>query len=293
MNLPQKSRTGLDWKLRLRLAIECSASLRITGLCLSLAALLAAGCTSPIGADRVTTRQAYGQVDANALRTGAPGADTDSLLHRYGLDLLAASQPDEAVRQLQQKALANGERNLLFALAELSYVAGDHIRRSVKPWDSRDVRDYYLGSAVYAYLFLFGEGKDPKPGPFDRRFREACDFYNYSLGLALTEPRSTNATIRLDYGRRRLPVGEIELRLQDTPQASMAKGFEKILLADQFRVRGLSVRNREAGVGAPLICVGAAEPGLGIRRSSPATVFLRAPGSLAEIAAGSIANNSP
>ena len=91
------------------------------------------------------------------------------------------------MRQLHQKALATGERDLLFALAEMSYVAGDHIRRSVKPWDPRDARDYYLGSAVYAWLFLFGEGKEPPPGAFDRRFREACDFYNYSLGLALTE----------------------------------------------------------------------------------------------------------
>ena len=130
------------------------------GPVLGLAALLLAGCAAPIGADRVTTRQAYAQVQANALRTGKPSGETVSILHRYGLDRLAARQPDEAVRQLHQKAVATGERDLLFALAELSYVAGEHIRRSVKPWDPRDARDYYLGSAVYAWLFLFGEGKD-------------------------------------------------------------------------------------------------------------------------------------
>ena len=91
-----------------------------------LAALLLAGCVAPIGADRVTTRQAYAQVDANALRTGKPGAETVSILHRYDLDRLAARRPDEAVRQLHQKAVATGERDLLFALAELSYVAGEH-----------------------------------------------------------------------------------------------------------------------------------------------------------------------
>src|SRR5215470_187988 len=73
---------------------------------LVLAALLVAGCTAPIGADRVTTRAAYDQVDANALRTGKPSANTVSLLHRYNLDSLAARRPDEAVRQLHQKALA-------------------------------------------------------------------------------------------------------------------------------------------------------------------------------------------
>src|SRR5438046_2230101 len=45
--------------------------------------LLLAGCAAPIGAERVSARQAYGQVDANALRTGhrspapAPFPDRD------------------------------------------------------------------------------------------------------------------------------------------------------------------------------------------------------------------------
>jgi pimeloyl-ACP methyl ester carboxylesterase len=253
---------------------------------LGLAALLLAGCVAPIGADRVTTRQAYAQVQANALRTGKPSGETVSILHRYDLDRLAARQPDEAVRQLHQKAVVTGERDLLFALAEMSYVAGEQIRRSVKPWDPRDARDYYLGSAVYAWLFLFGEEKDASSRAFDRRFREACDFYNYGLGLALTGRRSTNAVVYLESARRRLPVGDIELRLGQNELASRLSQCEQILLADQFRVRGLSVRNREAGVGAPLIAVWPTDPTLRWRRGVPATVLLRLHGSLADLAAG-------
>jgi pimeloyl-ACP methyl ester carboxylesterase len=59
-----------------------------------------------------------------------------------------------------------------------------------------------------------------------------------------------------------------------------------MLLADQFRVRGMSVRNRAAGVGAPLIAVWPTDPTLGWRRSVPATVLLRLQGSLADLAAG-------
>jgi hypothetical protein len=44
-------------------------------------------------------------VEANALRTGKPSATTVSWWHRYDLDLLAARQPEEAVRQLHEKAL--------------------------------------------------------------------------------------------------------------------------------------------------------------------------------------------
>ena len=255
-------------------------------LSLALAALLLTGCVNPIGADRVGTRRAYDQVDANALRTRKPSAETVSLLHRYDLGPLAARHPDQAVRQLHQKALATGDRDMLFALSELSYVAGDQIRRSLKPWDQRDARDYYLGSAIYAWLFLFGEGKGPAPSAFDRRFREACDFYNYSLGLALTGPKCTNDTVQLVSGRRALPVGEIELSISQTGLGSRLGEFHEILIADQFRVRGLSVRNREGGVGAPLICVGAETLDMGVRRSSPATALLRAPRSLAEVAAG-------
>ena len=106
------------------------------------------------------------------------------------------------------------------------------------------------------------------------------------------EPKSTDAAIRLETSRRRLPVGEIELRLKETPLALRATDFAKVLRADQFRVRGLSVRNRTPGLRAPLICVGASLEGqLGIRFSTPATVFLRLPASLAEIAAGSSAGS--
>ncbi len=271
-------RGSREW---LRLKLDTA----LTVLAVSLAAVLGSSCTAPIGADRVTTREAYAQVEANALRTGQPSADTVEILHRFALDRLAARQPDEAVRQLHQKALATGERDVLFALAELSFVAGDHIRRSLKPWDARDARDYYLGSAVYAWLFLYGEGASAPPGVYDRRFRAACDFYNYGLGLALTGRRNTNGVVELMNGPRRLPVGEIELRLKDSPLMARVGGFEQILLADQFRVRGLSLRNRAAGVGAPLICVNPPVEESGFRPSSPATLFLRGPATLAEIAA--------
>ena len=251
-----------------------------------LAVWLLAGCVAPIGADRVSTRQAYDQVQANALRTGKPGASTMAILHRYDLDRLAARHPDEAVRQLHQKALATGDRDVLFALSELSYAAGDRIGRSLKSWDPREERDYYLGAAVYAWLFLFGDGQAARPDFLDPRLREACDFYNYGLGLALTATHDTNRLVRLEEGRRRLPVGALEVRLNLTNFPGRLDDFEQFLLADRFRVRGLSVRNREAGIGAPLVAVRRFDSQLGVRRCAPATAFLRLPASLGEVDAG-------
>ena len=175
-------------------------------------ALLLAGCQAPIGADRVSPRGAYKQVTANALRTSTPSSDTMSVLHRYGLSELAKERPDEAVVRLHEKAVASQDRTLLFALAELSYAAGDQIGRSVQPWDPRDARDFYLGAAVYAYWFIFGDTNTvhTPAEAFDRRFRTACDLYNYGLGLALMERRGTNGVVILDGAKRRLPVGEID-----------------------------------------------------------------------------------
>jgi pimeloyl-ACP methyl ester carboxylesterase len=258
----------------------------LAGLAAVVATILLAGCVAPIGADRVSTRQAYAQVDSDALRTGNPSADTVAVLHRYDLDRLAKQQPDEAVRRLHKIAHENGGRDTLFALAELSYLAGDRIRHSIKPWDPRDPRDFYLGSAVYAWLFLFGQGQEAPPAFLDRRLRQACDLYNYSLGLALIGGKDTNGIVRLQEERRRLPVGAIDLKLDLSNFPTGLDQFDKFLLADQYRVRGLSVRNRLPGVGAPLLAVRKFDPELGVSRCVPATAFLRLPGSLDEVEAG-------
>jgi len=251
-------------------------------------ALLLVGCHAPISADRVSTRNAYQQVEANALDTSTPSADTLSVLHRYGLSKLAKTRPDEAVVRLHEKAVASQDRNLFFALAELSYAAGDQISRSVQPWDPRDARDFYLGAAVYAYWFIFGDTNTvhTPAEALDRRFRVACDLYNYGLGLALMERRGTNGVVILDGAKRKLPVGEINFDYSREKFPFPPEDFEKFLLADEFRVHGFSVRNRVGGIGAPLIAVGKVEESLRLQRSSPATIFLRLQGSVRDLASG-------
>src|SRR5436190_18907486 len=103
-------------------------------------ALLVTGCisTTPLGADRVSTRSAYAQVEKNALSASQPSADAEWIINRYGLAKMAKEHPEEAVRQLHEHALRTKDRNILYALAELSYVAGDFVNRSVQPWDPRD-----------------------------------------------------------------------------------------------------------------------------------------------------------
>jgi hypothetical protein len=129
------------------------------GLC-----LMQTGCVAPIGADRTTPEFVYRQTHDNAVSRTRPSRETQSALHRFDQAERFAKAPDAALQLIHQKAVESGERGLLFALSELNYLAGERLCRSVKPWEARDTRDYYLASAVYAWFFLFGDASEPPPG---------------------------------------------------------------------------------------------------------------------------------
>jgi pimeloyl-ACP methyl ester carboxylesterase len=257
-------------------------------LALGVGVGLAPGCATrnPIGADPVTPRAAYRQTDQTVLNSGQLSAETVSLLHRHNLDQVWKQNPISALTNLHAKATTSGERNLLFALSELSYYSGERLRKSVTAWDTRDARDYYLGTAVYAYLFLFGPAQTPPPDGFDRRFRTACELYNLGLGQAFGDRRSTNTAVLFTAGERRLPVGTLRIAYDAAAAPWPTNSSTEVLLADKFRVRGFSVRNRIAGVGTPVIGVGEPNPELRLRRAVDASAFLRLESSLADLARG-------
>lgn len=236
-----------------------------------------------MGADQSSTRAVYRQVHENAISAGEPSAVTTVVLHRYDQARPFAKSPDSALQFLHRKALQTGEPEVLFALAELNYLQGERVRRSAKPWEPRDARDYYLASAVYAWFFLFRNPTNALSFAFDDRLRTACDLYNHGLGWALTGRRSTNAVVALRSGTRNLPTGRLEMSFSQ-PGFPWALGqVSKFILADQYLVRGLSVRNRQPGLGAPLIAVGQTMGEAKLARNMPVTVFLRIEGGFADL----------
>lgn len=253
---------------------------------LGLSCLMQTGCVAPIGADRTTPESVYRQTHDNAVSGSRPSRETQSLLHRFDQVKLFAKAPEATLQLLQQKAVSSRERGLLFALAELNYLAGERVRGSLKPWEPRDARDYYLAAAVYAWFFLFGDASEPPPSAFDQRFRTACDLYNYGLGWALTERGSTNDVAILSPGSRHLPTGQIEVHFVQTGFPWPVAEFEKFLVADHFLVRGLSVRNRQPGLGTPLIAVARSDAKTRLSRAIRATVLLRLSGDLPDLAQG-------
>lgn len=256
-----------------------------------LAALALVGCATPIGADRVSPREAYRQLNQSALNSGQVSSYSRLVLHRYDLDQPFRKDPAGTLQILHDKAVTDERRDVLLALAELNYQQADRLRRSVKPGDPRQATDYYLASSIYAYLFLLGEGAEPPPGPFDRRLRLACDLYNQALGQGLLSGPGTNAFVRLQSGTRSLHPGPIALELRRADFKWQLDEVEQFLPADDYRVRGLTVRDRKSGLGAPLIVVGKTLAANKFARRFPATVVLRVNGDLKRWSEGELSGS--
>ena len=178
--------------------------------CLAVAAMLLAGCINPIGADRVSPRQAYEKLHENALNSSHASSSSLRVLNRYGLEQAFEKNPDATLKKLQAIACADDRRDLLYALSELNFLNADRQSRSVLPGVPSHARDSYFASAVYAYLYLIGEGRDAKPNPFDVRFRTAGDLYNRGLAQGLII--GTNAQVQLASGPRQTPSGLVEVQ---------------------------------------------------------------------------------
>ena len=254
---------------------------------LTLLTQLIAGCTTPIGATKTSMRVAYRQSNTSAME-GHVSNESLLVLHRFDLDKQFASHPADALKFLHEKACQDERRDLVFALAELNYLHAYRLERSVKASEPKHARDYYLCAAIYSYLYLFGAGDQPSPTKFDDRFRIACDVYNAGLAKGLGSPERTNAVVLLESGLRQLLPGRVEVRLDTNAFPFALDRFVTFLSADEFLVRGLSVRDRQSGLGAPLIGVGKPEAQSPLARSVPATVFGRPNGDLKAWNAGQL-----
>lgn len=249
--------------------------------------LLLAGCTAPIGATKTSLRVAYRQAQANAME-GQVSSQSRPVLHRFDLDRQFVSDPAGALQFLHEKACQDDRRDLVFALGELSFLHAYRLERSVKAGEPKQARDYYLSAAIYSYFYLFGAGREPPPTRFDERFRIACVVYNAGLAKGLGSPERTNAVVLLEDGPRQLPPGRIEVCLDTNAFPSPLNRFETFLSSDQFLVRGLSVRDRQSGLGAPLIGVARRLDKSPLAQQVPATVFGRPTGELKAWSAGQL-----
>ncbi len=254
---------------------------------------LAIGCATPVGVNQVSYRRAYEQVNANALTSDKLSLTTKDVLHRCNLEKQFADEPRQAVQALHELVCKDRRREILFALAEISVATADRLKTGDFTGRNDVARPYYLASAVYAYMYLFGDFQGAPPSAFDREFRLACDLYNHGLagGLRSADKRS----LALESGTRELPVGKLNATFSFADEAARRTIFKEFLPADDYAVRGLSRRNREAGIGVPLIVVPAALPADSpIARFTskniklPGTVVMRLNGDVCDLSRGEL-----
>ncbi|MBY0528209.1 MAG: hypothetical protein K2R98_32740 [Gemmataceae bacterium] len=210
---------------------------------------------------------------------------TRQTLRRWDLEPLYRSNPSEAYARMQAAAVQSADPEIVFALAEVSYLFGKQIEQH----SCLDACGYYYLCAGYSYHYLFDDRPQP-PSPYDPRFRLACDLYNTGLSKCIHAAQRAG---RLDPRQvLHLPTTDSKgftLSVQHHGFAWKPEEFGPLLLCSDYEVIGLANQYRSYGLGVPLIGTRVARnktagPAVYPREVSfPVTAFFRFEGSLADL----------
>jgi pimeloyl-ACP methyl ester carboxylesterase len=238
-------------------------------LCLVLAA-----CAGPVGTHRADPKVVLRDLARSATTTGEPSWQTRNVLLEQGLLVEFEERPEEVLAALHKTMVATGgDPDLLFALAELSFLHG---QTAAKP-------GYRMAGAVYAYAFLFPEGSGTAPGRFDPRLRIAADLYNWALMAAFASEDGSEVVPR--GGTFELPFGKIEVAFDPASLRAGDRELHHFIPIAELEMYGLAMRYRWPGLGAPLAAssrlIDASKPGRDMvapRLQVPVTALLRISG---------------
>jgi pimeloyl-ACP methyl ester carboxylesterase len=181
-----------------------------------------------------------------------PSERTLETLKRYALEKTYRRDPATVITNLDQQVRANPEPDVVYALAELSWVESKKHERRHKA----ESIERMLDVLSYAYDYLFWPELARARQPSDPRYRLACDLYNGSLDRLLREALANGAKVEAN--------GEFSLKLRghekvfkvvlrDSPWAP--DDIDQLMLSSSFEVSGLPTINYQYGLGVPLIAV--------------------------------------
>lgn len=232
------------------------------------------GCSTPIGVTKLNPRDSFKESITGPLSEGRQSDSTKIILNRFDLSEKFEDDPVAAMTMLHDRALNDQRRDILFALAELSYLHAEKLEKSWKSEMQKQAPGYFLLAAAYSYYAILDPKLKPVPSLFDHRIRNTCDLYNNSIwrGLATGDDGSVELRdIKYD-----LPFGQIHISIDADGFPWKIEKFERFEAADKFGVHGLSVKNRINGIGTPLIAIKKQDKDsiLG-GQAIPATAFLR------------------
>ncbi len=246
--------------------MHCRRLALVGALCLALAA-----CAGPVGTNRIDPKVVHADLARSAITTGEPSLPTRNVLLEQGLRDDFDERPEAVIAELHRAmVVARGDPDLLFALAELSFLHG---QVAAKP-------GYRLAAAVYAYAFLLPEGHGWAPGRFDPRLRIAADLYNWALTAAFASDDGSEVVPR--GGTFELPFGRIEVAFDSAALRAGDRELYRFIPVGELEVYGLAMRYRSPGLGAALAAstrpIDGSKPGRDMvapRLQVPVTALLR------------------
>ncbi|MEJ2476007.1 MAG: hypothetical protein P8Y40_00600 [Desulfobacterales bacterium] len=254
-------------------------------LCLFLlVVLLLAGCATPIGVREVAPRESYRQSMTDVMTDGVTSNATNIVLHRFNLTAEYKKNPAESIKALHTRALHDKRRDIIYALAELSYLHAEHLLEAPEQADRQLAPDYFLMAATYAYFFLIDDRSNTPTNVFDLRVHSAIDLYNFALWRGMAT--GSAGTLDLDASLRKLPVGTLTIAPDRTHLPWEFQDFSRFEPTDKYVVRGLSIRNRVNGIGSPLIGLKKITEETPFVEAVPVTIFLRIDGDLKRLTEG-------
>lgn len=187
-----------------------------------------------------------------------PSERTLETLKRYDLERSYRRQRNvnNVLLSLEKVARKNPDAELVYALAELSWVDGLKQDR----WRSAQAIDRFLDAVGYAHDYLFDPELAAGRGPSDPRFRLACEIYNAGLERLIRaaqskDPIDPQGVIKLKvHGHEQV----LQVVLQNSPWTPA--DVHKLILASDFEVSGLATSHNQYGLGVPLIGVRVTDP---------------------------------
>ena len=223
------------------------------GAVLLVCLVFLSGCATPVGVNKVSPRESYQDAYANPLNAGVLSEHSKYVLNRYDLLKKFDKEPAAAIAVLHEKALHDDREDILYTLAEGSYLYGSQLVDSYREEKQKLAPDYFLLSALYSFYFVNEARSSQRLNIFDPRARTSVDMYNFGLWQAFATGDTEGLVLKT--AERKLPFGSISIALDTSQFPWKLEEFDKFLPADNYLVRGVSVRNRTAGIGLPLIAL--------------------------------------
>lgn len=241
--------------------------------------LLLGGCLTPWGVDvrKVPQDTLFHKNRANVLSSGDPSSRTLQVLRRYDLEDRFDRDPLAVLHVMDELVRRHPDPEAVFALAELCYVSARKQERLSRKMALR----LYLGTAVYAYYYLFDPQVATVTNEYDPHFRLSCDLYNRSLAKCI-ELTQKKQLLRDDVLQLEFVKGSIDIRVERNGFLWDSEDFGSYLFANDYEVQGLSNQYQTFGLGVPLIAIRpkprgseGADKYFGNEQSFPVTAFLR------------------